>query len=671
MNLKTKKYNKMKNMISTAMIMTLGLLSIANEPTKPEKVYSVVKQQNSLDWYEDQATLWVKELEKNDKNPEAWLNYYTAKRMEKIMGGDVDQKDLDNLVSDMSKTIPNTFEQHYITYWNGNNKRELYEHLEKAYQMAPNRPETYDDYITYYELERNMGGVKEFCEKMYESNDISANIYAWNYNMLMSTDEDAILLTNGDNDTYPALVLQQTKNVRNDVALINLYMLSDKDYQDKYFAELGIKAFTKQAKDYNSQDAYMVDLCKHIKENTSRPIYFAAGVMRPIYNAFKDNLYNVGLAFKWTDDKFDNIAVMRRNYEKRFLTDYMKIELFNDLSASVNNNMNASYLMPLLTLHNHYEESDELQNFDEIESLIKKIADKSGRTEEVENILSPNKTSNVVSKVIDDPRDAIWGMLPINDTLWVAQRETENMMYDKFLLDLLKQRRYDDLEIAKIEDVNWNSLLNERYKGLDYDKIFEHGKPDDPYFPVLNVSYEAAVMYCDWLTNIYNNLDHKKKKYKKVEFRLPTEKEWVYLAKSGRNNIVNYPWGDYKNKDFPDRDLDMCVTNARGCILANIEGHSVPKEPVAEGVTCPAASTEEFSSRDGAIFPVLTTSYAPNYFGLYNTIGNVAEMVAEKGIAKGGSWNSTAEEAKIGEKQIYEGRSPEVGFRVIMVVKEK
>jgi formylglycine-generating enzyme required for sulfatase activity len=660
----------MKNIIAITITMFLFGTLKAVEPFAPQKVYSIVKQKQSLSWYETQAGLWVKELEKNDKNQDAWLNYYTAKRMEKILGGNVNQKDLDNLVADMTKVISDTYEGHYITYWNGNNKKGLFGHLEKAYALNPERAETFDDFITYYELNRNKEGVTEFCNKMFESNDISANVYAWNYNMLVSTDEDAILITNGDNDTYPAMVLQQTKEVRKDVSLINLYLLADKEYQNMYFAELGIKAFTTQQKDFDNSDDYFVALCNHINEHTERPIYFAAGISKVIYNTFSNDLYNVGLAFKWTEEKFDNIAVTKRNYEKRFLTDYMKMNLFNDLSASVNNHMNASYLMPLLTLHNHYGEGDEQQNLDDIESLINKIADKSGRTEEVNKVLNPVKVNNVVSKVIDDPRDAYFGFLEVNDTMHVTQREIENEVYDKFLLDLLKQRRYDDLEVAKIEDVDWDLLLNERYKELSYDEIFVHGKPDEAKFPVLNITYEAAVMYCEWLTNIYNNLEHKKKKYKKVEFRLPTEKEWEYLAKSGRDNIVNFPWGDRIVKDYPNRDFDMCVTNIRGCMLSNIDGYSVPLD-VSEDATCPASIEEKFASLDGGIFPVKTTSYIPNYFGLYNVIGNVAEMVQEKGVAKGGSWNSSMDEAKIGEKTMYEGSSPEVGFRVVMIVKEK
>ena len=214
-------------------------LLFANPPVKRQKVYSIVKQYNSLEWYETQAKLWVDELERDNKNPDSWLNYYTAKRMEKILGDQVKQKDLDNIVEDIASAIPGSFEHHYITYWNGNNSDELFDHLEKAFALNPERPETYDDYITHYELLRDRENTAEFCQRMFDSNDISANVFAWNYNVLMSTDQDAILITYGDNDTYPAMILQHTQNVREDIAVMNISMIGTMGIAPLIFLSLG------------------------------------------------------------------------------------------------------------------------------------------------------------------------------------------------------------------------------------------------------------------------------------------------------------------------------------------------------------------------------------------------------------------------------------------------
>ena len=623
-----------------------------------EKVYSIVKQKKSSEWYETQASLWKEHLKNSPQDAAAWENYYIATRMLKLIDQKKTQEDLDKVVEDMGKAIPDSYEFHHITYWNGGGKPELFHHLEKAYKMQPERPDTYSHMITYYEMLRDKDKVSFFANKWFASNDISPNILAWNYNMLISAEKGSILITLGDNDTYPAMVLQQVMGINKDVALMNLSLIGSKPYQDRYFSELDIPLMKKTPKDFEDFNAYQIALCRHIFENSGREVYFAPSMPHFLYNAFIDDFYNVGLAFKMCKQKFDNIAVTKKNYEKLYLTDYLKIHLSDDLSASVSDQMNASYLVPLLTLHNHYEESEDAR-LEEVDRLIEMIAEKSDKTDEVAKLLNqfPNP---VVSKVIKDPRILMQNMSKVNEKFYVRSYEEDNELYNQFLLDLLKQRRFEDLNVARFHEVDWMALAPEDKADLTFDKAFEHGKPEEDALPVCNVTYEAAELYCQWLTDVYNNLDHRKKKFQQVRFRLPTEKEWEHFASQGKGvKNYNYPWGPY-------------IRNSRGCFLANLKvSHHDPMPPSPDGKShCEIVEKEVYTDHDGGLFTVPVTSYSPNDFGIYNVVGNVAEMVAEKGVTKGGSWNTPTAEGILSKRSTFQGASPEVGFRVVMEVIE-
>jgi len=620
--------------------------------SKPEKIYSITRVLHSIDYYAEQVELWKREIDKDKKNGNAWHNYYLAARMTNLLNdGSEEDIDLNKIIKEIGEAIPNTFDYHYLTYRNGHSDPTLINHLEIAYKLEPNRVETYDGFVSYYEMTRELEKKKNFNQKWYDSGEISPGIMSWNYNVMMSLEKEAILLTFGDNDTYPLWMLQDVKNVGRNVAVLNIHLLKRKNYRDAVFADYNIAAYDKSEIDFDNNTDFINSIIEHLFARSHRPVYLGISVPVSLREPNSDQLYLVGMAFKYSENSFDNIGILKNNYENRFLTDYLKIDFENEISASVLSKMNLNYLPAFMLLLEHYRSNDFTEKAKELKQIILKIADEGGRKEKVNKLLRkteplyrPKAISKISVRTLDKVHKPIGSNKLMNDT------EVTNEAYDLFLQDLLSNREFENLEICKIHDTDWRDLLpNNKVKEMPDNIIFKNGYPTDANLPVQNISHEAAQLYCEWITNVYNNSDSKKKKYKKVIFRLPTAVEWEAAFKAGHNSP--YPWGGYYYQ------------NNKGCFLANFNVSKIP--PCKD---CPDADQPH---GDGGFFPVIADAYFPNDFGLYNMSGNLAEMIQEEGIARGGSWNDPPSECTVDSVKKYLAPSPEIGFRTIMEVVEQ
>ena len=78
--------------------------------------------------------------------------------------------------------------------------------------------------------------------RILASGIISDDVMDYNHNVLIGLEPNAILLTNGDNDTYPAWILTRVLKVRYDVAIVNRSLLNT-DWYPLHLVERGLPRF--------------------------------------------------------------------------------------------------------------------------------------------------------------------------------------------------------------------------------------------------------------------------------------------------------------------------------------------------------------------------------------------------------------------------------------------
>jgi len=204
---------------------------------------------------------------------------------------------------------------------------------------------------------------------------------------------------------------------------------------------------------------------------------------------------------------------------------------------------------------------------------------------------------------------------------------------------------------ASVYDEGTGAMRDDSSAGWQSDYA---GRNADGRMPVVNVSWNDAKAYVDWLSQRTGKI-----------YRLPSEAEFEYALRAG--TTTRYWWGD----GTPSSKVE------------NLTG-SGDRSPSGR-----RWSNAFQGYRDGFWGPAPAGSFSANAFGLYDIDGNVSEWVQDcwhdsylraprdgsawvnpgcgSRVVRGGSWGSSPEQARSAYRQGVDAsiRSGRVGFRVL------
>jgi len=244
-----------------------------------------------------------------------------------------------------------------------------------------------------------------------------------------------------------------------------------------------------------------------------------------------------------------------------------------------------------------------------------------------------------------------------------SELKTDSLVQDMKnpqLVDKIKRSDYLIHDAVKIypDTTVWVKDFKYSYNEPMFNEYFWHPAYAD--YPVVGISWKQAKAFANWRSKYRNDyLRGEKNKTTVGEFRLPTEGEWEYAARGGKQSAI-YPWGG------------PYLVDSRGDFLANFK----PKRG-------------DYAA-DNIVYTAEVDSYEPNDFGLYNMSGNVAEWTSspyynesyefnttfnpdvympgnERKVVRGGSWKDVAYFLKVGSRDYEYADSARsyIGLRLV------
>lgn len=235
------------------------------------------------------------------------------------------------------------------------------------------------------------------------------------------------------------------------------------------------------------------------------------------------------------------------------------------------------------------------------------------------------------------------GTVKISEKLFYDETEITNTHWREYVY--WQKNRFGDMSVeykTSLPDTTvWLDSASCNPPYVNY--YFSHAAYRN--YPVVGITYEQAVDYCKWRTGRvkeYFKIRNKKSDNVPGEFqyRLPSKAEWETLAKAG----------------YAEKTLKKIEKKYAGMARYNLMRNAIK------------TSSAQYHNPD-VIAPVY--SYWENSYGIWQIFGNVAEMVSEKGIVKGGGWSHREDEVTAEKDFSYGGPESWLGFRCVCEIIEE
>jgi tetratricopeptide (TPR) repeat protein len=225
--------------------------------------------------YVSLANQWREYIEKHGETADALVNLGRAQRYSgELEAATRAGKRAVELEPDNPKAL--SFYAECLIVFDGGGSEAL-KLLERSRAIAPDYGEALITLAVFYLRTGELDKAAVTLKTVFDRRIISRPLQDYAYNMLIGLPTGAVLITNGDNDTFSPLALQAGMDFRNDVIVINWTLLSSPEYVNALRRKHACLRSADQAKPGTATEDPGALIAQWIKDSKV-PLYIAATV---------------------------------------------------------------------------------------------------------------------------------------------------------------------------------------------------------------------------------------------------------------------------------------------------------------------------------------------------------------------------------------------------------
>jgi hypothetical protein len=209
--------------------------------------------------------------------------------------------------------------------------------------------------------------LAQMAKRFFDSGCYSETVLRYSYNELAGMDQGGIYLGSGDAAIIPKWLIQEGMGLHKDKTIVCVPFLAVKEYREWLSRKLDVVFPTLESGSYASYDAFEQAVLQPIIDRYGSKVYFSCTTAIEVTKPWQESLYNEGLLLKYAKKPYDNLAVKRRNVEKRYQMEYLLVSFRPEWTAG--QRLAANYAVLLADLLPYYAKHDK-QRYDWLMNLL-------------------------------------------------------------------------------------------------------------------------------------------------------------------------------------------------------------------------------------------------------------------------------------------------------------